>query len=132
MLSCKNTWLSRRPSSKRNKKKSGIISFLGNSSTLEKISLVIGLVVIITGATLGGFILRARSKANERSSFSNVGSEISEMQVPGSSGLVAVADAQAAKKAAAEAVSDAAEAESSHMTFMKSLSHTLWNGYFIL
>ena len=25
-----------------------------------------------------------------------------------------------------------AEAESSHTTFMKSLSHTLWNGYFIL
>lgn len=108
-----NSASKRRPSSKRNKKKSGIILFLGNSSTLEKISLVIGLVVIITGATLGGFILRARSKANEISSFSNVGSEISEMQVPGSSGLVAVADAQAAKKAAAEAVSDAAEAESS-------------------
>lgn len=108
-----NSASKRRPSSKRNKKKSGIIFFLGNSSTLEKISLVIGLVVIITGATLGGFILRARSKANEISSFSNVGSEISEMQVPGSSGLVAVADAQAAKKAAAEAVSDAAEAESS-------------------
>ncbi|WP_051212322.1 GH25 family lysozyme [Butyrivibrio fibrisolvens] len=108
-----NSASKRRPSSKRNKKKSGIIFFLGNSSTLEKISLVIGLVVIITGATLGGFILRARSKANEISSFSNVGSEISEIQVPGSSGLVAVADAQAAKKAAAEAVSDAAEAESS-------------------
>ena len=100
----------RRPAKRKKKRQNNIVLFFKNTNTLEKLSLVIGLVVVITGVTLGSLIIRTRARANEISSFSNVGSEIYEMQVPGSAGLVAVADAQAAKKAAAEAVSEAASA----------------------
>lgn len=100
----------RRNSRRRKKNNNNIILFLKNSNTLEKISLVIGLIVVITSVALGSLIIRTRAKADEISSFSNVGCEINEMEIPGSSGLVAVADAQAARLAAAEAVSEAATA----------------------
>ena len=103
----------RRNTRHRKKKKNNVILFLKNSSTLEKISLVIGLIVVITSVALGSLIIRTRAKADELSSFSNIGCEINEMEVPGSSGLVAVADAQAARLAAAEAVSEAATAATS-------------------
>ena len=108
VYSCSNR---RRPAKQRKRKQdNNIILFLKNSNALEKMSMAIGLVVIITGVALGSLIIRTKARADEISSFSNVGCEIAEMQVPGSSGLVAVADAQEAKKAAAEAVSEAASA----------------------
>ncbi len=103
----------RRNARRRKKKNNNVILFLKNSSTLEKISLVIGLIVVITSVALGSLIIRTKAKADELSSFSNIGCEINEMEVPGSSGLVAVADAQAARLAAAEAVSEAATAATS-------------------
>lgn len=98
----------RRNSRRKKKKNNNIVLFLKNSNTLEKISLVIGLIVVITSVALGSLIIRTRARADEISSFSNVGCQINEMEIPGSSGLVAVADAQAARLAAAEAVSEAA------------------------
>ena len=97
----------------RKNRDNNIFLLFRNANTLEKISLVIGLAVVIISVALGGVIIRTKARANEISSFSNIGSEISEMQLPGNTGLVAVANAQAAKLAAKEAVSEASEEASS-------------------
>ncbi len=73
-------------------------SFLANKTSLERVSLVIGLLIVIMIVTMGSVFIQSRAKANEIASFGNIGSQVEGLTMIGEDGLVAVSDAQAAKK----------------------------------
>ena len=71
-----------------------------------------GGIVIAVGVSVGTIFVQAQARNREIASFKNVGSQLNGVQVIGQSGLLAVADAQQAKMAASDAVSDAADSAS--------------------
>ncbi len=64
------------------------------------------LLLVIVAMVVGGiYYIRSRADA-ERQEFVSVGSSLADIELPGQTGLLAVADAEAAKKAAAEALAE--------------------------
>ena len=104
---------SRKPSkSKGGKRKGKVLSFLKNANAMERVALLAGGIVIAVGVSVGTIFVQAQARNREIASFKNVGSQLNGIQVIGQSGLLAVADAQQAKMAASDAVSDAADSAS--------------------
>ena len=76
---------------------------------LGKIIIATGLVVVTAGASVFAVYASAKSKERAVSAFSGIGSQLDDVRVIGESGLVAIGDAQTAKRAAAEEAQRASE-----------------------
>ena len=97
---------------KSRKRKGKVLPFLKNANAMERVALLAGGIVIAVGVSVGTIFVQAQARNREIASFKNVGSQLNGVQVIGQSGLLAVADAQQAKMAASDAVSDAADSAS--------------------
>ena len=60
------------------------------------------LLVFVMAFTAGSFYLRAKAEEEQIAAFAQIGEEAGEIEVIGESGLLAIADAQAAKLIAAQ------------------------------
>ena len=76
---------------------------------LGKIIIATGLVVVTAGASVFAVYASAKSKERAVSAFSGIGSQLDDVRVIGESGLLAIGDAQTAKRAAAEEAQRASE-----------------------
>ena len=95
------------PDNERN----GIFGVILNSSAVERIAALIFIVLIVGAVATGVFYKKAMEKNSEINSFAEVGENYGEIEMVGEAGLIAVADAEKAKLAAAEVVSEDEESE---------------------
>ena len=98
--------------SKGRRKKGKVAYFLKKSNAIERVALLAGGIVLAVGISVGTIFVQVQARNRELASFKEVGSQLNGVQVIGQSGLLAVADAQQAKMAASDAVSDAADSAS--------------------
>lgn len=82
------------------KKKS--VFFLSRMSLVDRITAFTGIIVLIMAAAAGYLYINAKADEKQVAAFAEVGEGIEGIQVIGESGLLAIADAQAAKLMAAE------------------------------
>lgn len=82
------------------KKKS--VFFLNRMSLVDRITAFTGIIVLIMAAAAGYLYMSAKADEKQVAAFAEVGEGIEGIQVIGESGLLAIADAQAAKLMAAE------------------------------
>ncbi|MBQ8231503.1 MAG: Ig-like domain-containing protein [Lachnospiraceae bacterium] len=88
----------------RKKARSGpVLGFL-NMGTMDKIITCTGVIVLIVALITGGIYASSRILDNQIESFVTVGTQLADIDLPGKAGLLAVADAEAARKAAADAL----------------------------
>ncbi len=73
---------------------------------MDKVMILTGVAVLALACCVAGFYLRYRERMEERKMLMAMGSSIETIELPGQTGLVAVADAEAAKKAAAQALAE--------------------------
>ncbi len=88
------------------KKKRGIFAFFANMGTMDKIITCTGVLVLIVALIAGGVYLGVKGHDKQVEGFVSVGSQLAQIHLPGEAGLMAVADAVAAKKAAADALKE--------------------------
>ncbi|MBO5336723.1 MAG: hypothetical protein J6A94_06280 [Lachnospiraceae bacterium] len=82
-------------------------SFLGGLLAMNKMDCIVaatGLVVLVLAMITGGVFLISRTGEKKTSEFVSVGNQLADIEMIGEKGLMAVADAQKAKLAAAELV----------------------------
>ena len=82
-------------------------SFLGGLLAMNKMDCIVaatGLVVLVLAMITGGVFLMSRTGEKKTSEFVSVGNQLADIEMIGEKGLMAVADAQKAKLAAAELV----------------------------
>ena len=90
----------------QSRKKNGgklIRGFL-NMGLMDKIITCTGVIVLIVALVTGSIYASSRVLDNQIESFVSVGTQLADITLPGEAGLLAVADAEAAKKAAADAL----------------------------
>lgn len=97
------------PIKPRRKKKGGIVGFFANLSIMDCIITCTGLAVLLMAVIVGGLFLNGKMHDEQVEGFVSVGSKLADIRLPGEKGLLAVADVQAAKKAAAEALKEQEE-----------------------
>ncbi len=88
------------------KKKRGLFAFFLNMGTMDKIITCTGVLVLILAIVAGGIFLTGKTHDKQVEGFVSVGSQLAQISLPGEAGLMAVADAEAAKKAAADALKE--------------------------
>ncbi len=99
-----------KPGTNKRRKKSMWNQFL-DMSIMDRVIMATGVVVLIVALITGGFYFSMRSEENQISELTNVGAELQELGLIGEKGLLAVADAERAKQAAAEALLQQQEEE---------------------
>ncbi|MCM1568173.1 MAG: Ig-like domain-containing protein [Roseburia sp.] len=87
-----------------NQKKAGGKRKKGNMSGIDMAIMVTGAAILVIALFIGGIYLRSRVIENQKSEFVSVGSQLDGITMIGEKGLLAVADAELAKLAAATAV----------------------------
>lgn len=93
----------------RRKRKS--VFFLNRMSLVDRITMFTGIIVLIMAAAAGYLYVNAKADEKQIAAFAEVGEGIEGIPVIGESGLLAIADAQAAKLMAAEMEEAQEEAE---------------------
>ncbi len=93
----------------RRKRKS--VFFLNRMSLVDRITMFTGIIVLIMAAAAGYLYINAKADEKQIAAFAEVGEGIEGIPVIGESGLLAIADAQAAKLMAAEMEEAQEEAE---------------------
>ncbi len=88
-----------------------ILAFIGNSSVAERAAAIVALLLVIGGITTMIFYSKAKDYAAEVGSFAEVGADFQIDGVVGSSGLLAIADAEMARAMAAGLVEEIEEEE---------------------
>ena len=78
----------------------GILKGIRNMGVMDKIITFTGVAVLILALITGGIYASTRILEDQVEGFASVGSQLAAIELPGEVGLLAVADAQAAKKAA--------------------------------
>ena len=78
-------------------------------SAVERTAAVVAVVILGGAIATGVFYTKALGRSHEISAFADVGSTMSDVQIVGQSGLVAVADAQKAKQMTANIIDEAKE-----------------------
>ena len=101
----------RRPARKKQnrKKKSGLLAKFLNMSTMDRIMAATGAAVLILAVVTVSVYTSARTVDGQVSEFVSVGTQLDGISMIGEKGLLAVADAQIAKIAAANAVEEEPE-----------------------
>ena len=101
----------RRPARKKQnrKKKSGLLAKFLNMSTMDRIMAATGAAVLILAVVTVSVYTSARTVDGQVSEFVSVGTQLDGISMIGEKGLLAVADAQMAKIAAANAVEEEPE-----------------------
>ena len=101
----------RRPARKKQnrKKKSGLLAKFLNMSTMDRIMAATGVAVLILAVVTVSVYTSARTVDGQVSEFVSVGTQLDGISMIGEKGLLAVADAQMAKIAAANAVEEEPE-----------------------
>lgn len=74
--------------------------------TLDKVILVSGILALVIAIVAGSIYANMRIAADQAAEFVSVGSSLANVTLPGETGLLAVADMEASKKAAAEALEE--------------------------
>ena len=88
----------------RKKSRGGLIGGFLNMGMMDKIITCTGVLVLIVALVTGSIYASSRILDNQIESFVSVGIQLAEISLPGEAGLLAVADAEAARKAAADAL----------------------------
>ena len=83
--------------------------FLKNTTPVERTAAVVAVVIVSGAIVTGVFYSAALGKSQEISAFADVGSTMSDVQIVGQSGLVAVADAEKAKQMTADIIEESKE-----------------------
>jgi len=96
---------------KKDKQKNPIFAKFVNMTYAERACIAMGLVVIVAISSLSVFAINTNARAKEIASFASLGADIEAMNVIGEDGLLAVEDAQIAKKAAADAATESSSEE---------------------
>ncbi|SFU61375.1 glycoside hydrolase family 25 protein [Butyrivibrio sp. M55] len=78
-------------------------------SAVERTAAVVAVVILGGAIATGVFYTKALGRSHEISAFADVGSTMSDVQIVGQSGLVAVADAEKAKQMTANIIDEAKE-----------------------
>lgn len=88
-----------------------ILEFLGNTSVAERAAAVVAVLLLAGGIAFMAFYSKAKNYAAEVGSFAEVGADLQVDGVVGSSGLLAIADAEMARAMAAGMVEEIEEEE---------------------
>ncbi|RKM57831.1 hypothetical protein D6855_12335 [Butyrivibrio sp. CB08] len=88
-----------------------ILAFLGNTSVAERAAAVVAVLLLAGGIAFMSFYAKAKNYAAEVGSFAEVGADLQIDGVVGSSGLLAIADAEMARAMAAGLVEEIEEEE---------------------
>ena len=88
----------------RKKARGGLIRGFLNMGLMDKIITCTGVTVLIVALVTGSIYASSRIVDNQIESFVSVGTQLADIDLPGEVGLLAVADAEAARKAAADAL----------------------------
>ncbi|MBE5829959.1 MAG: hypothetical protein E7305_10970 [Butyrivibrio sp.] len=88
-----------------------ILAFLGNTSVAERAAVVVAVLLLAGGIAFMSFYAKAKNYAAEVGSFAEVGADLQVDGVVGSSGLLAIADAEMARAMAAGLVDEIEEEE---------------------
>ena len=88
----------------RRKARGGVFLGFLNMGLMDKIITCTGITVLIVAIVTGSFYAGSRIVDNQIESFVSVGTQLADINLPGETGLLAVADAEAARKAAADAL----------------------------
>ena len=84
-------------------------SAIRTSSAVEKTAAIVAVVILAGAVVTGVFYTKTLGRNHEISAFADVGSTMSDVQIVGESGLVAVADAEKAKQMTAGIIEEAKE-----------------------
>lgn len=82
----------------------GLLAWFSNMTTMDKVMLGAGVCVLFLALITGVVFLRSRNTAGQASQLASVGTRLEGIDVIGDEGLLAVANAAAAKRGAAELV----------------------------
>ncbi len=98
---------------KENKESAGarIINFIKETSFAERAAAIVAVILLVGGIFTMNFYSKALSRTKEISSFVEVGTNLQVSDVVGSTGLLAVADAERAKAIAAHLIEEEEEEE---------------------
>lgn len=88
-----------------------ILAFLGNTSVAERAAMVVAVLLLAGGIAFMSFYAKAKNYAAEVGSFAEVGADLQVDGVVGSTGLLAIADAEMARAMAAGLVEEIEEEE---------------------
>ena len=83
-----------------------LLQGLGSMGNMDKIILVAGVAVLALAVVIGGFYISSRIVEKQVADFASVGSQLEGIDMIGGQGLLAVADAELARKAAAEVIQE--------------------------
>ena len=101
--------VSQRKTSHKKRKKTGLWTKFLNMSTMDRIMAATGVAVLILAIVTGSVYASARIVDEQVSELASVGTQLDGIQMIGEQGLLAVADAQMAKAAAATVVEEEPE-----------------------
>lgn len=99
---------------KQNRKKAGLLTKFLNMSTMDRIMVATGAAVLILAGVTASVYVSARTVDNQVSEFVSVGTQLDGISMIGEQGLLAVADAQMARIAAANAVEEEPEEQTDY------------------
>ena len=88
----------------RKKARGGLNRGFLNMGLMDRIITCTGVIVLIVALVTGSIYASSRILDNQIEGFVSVGTQLADIELPGEVGLLAVADAEAAKKAAADAL----------------------------
>lgn len=83
-----------------------ILSFIANTSAVERIAVGFALLIVIGGIVTASFYSTAKKGNQQLESFTEIGTDIQGIDVIGQSGLLAIADAEKARALAADLITD--------------------------
>ena len=88
-----------------------ILAFIGRTSAVERIAAVFALLILAGGIATASFYATALNGNKQLESFNDIGLNLTETEMVGKSGLIAVADAERARAMAAQFVAEEPEEE---------------------
>ncbi|MBE5831720.1 MAG: hypothetical protein E7306_08280 [Butyrivibrio sp.] len=88
-----------------------ILAFIGRTSAVERIAAVFALLILAGGIATASFYATALNGNKQLESFNDIGLNLTETEMVGKSGLIAVADAEKARAMAAQFVAEEPEEE---------------------
>ena len=88
-----------------------ILAFIGRTSAVERIAAVFALLILAGGIATASFYATALNGSKQLESFNDIGLNLTETEMVGKSGLIAVADAEKARAMAAQFVAEEPEEE---------------------
>lgn len=88
-----------------------ILAFIGKTTVVERIAAVFALLILAGGIATASFYATALNGNKQLESFNDIGLNLTETEMVGKSGLIAVADAEKARAMAAQFVAEEPEEE---------------------